>query len=155
MKKYLIYMGMLAAAVFMACAPNPGVDAAQLKPVELLRVRTAPGAMLVETETGDFGVGADMEGALRDLRKSTSGLIFLETIDCVIMPKEYADLPAQLLKHLRPGCSVCVCEDKLDLQAAAEYLNVHKSSVTLNDCRAMPVKLPVLQQREGRLYLAK
>ena len=155
MKKFLIYFGLLAAAVFMECAPNPGVDAAKLKPVELLRVRTAPGAVLAETETGDFGVGANLESALLDLKKSTSGVLFLETVDYVILPENIGRLPSQLLKHLRPGCGVCVCEDKLDLEAAAEYLNVHRPRVTLNDCRAMPVKLPVLQQREGRLYLAK
>lgn len=153
MKRWIIYIVGVLAAVLFSRAPNPGIDVAKLKPVELLRVRTAAGAVLVETDTGDFGLGSDLLGALSDLRESTAGAVFLETADYVILPSDWEDLALRLTEYLRPGCHVCVSEAELDLPSAAAYLNVHSPELSLNDCRAGKTNIAYLTQREGRLYL--
>jgi hypothetical protein len=61
--------------------PFEATDVAQLKPVEVIRVSTFAGGVLVETDTGDSGVGRDIERAIADLKQTTDGDVFLDTVD--------------------------------------------------------------------------
>lgn len=155
MKRWIWYLAALLAVAALGWMPFHGTDVAELQPVELLRIRMQSGAVLVETDTGDFGFGDTPGAAFADLKKSTAGDIFLETADHLILSPEAVTLLPELMKYLRPACNLCVEQGTADLEKATAFLNAHQPGVTLQDHRAGEDQLPVLVTREGRMHLVQ
>jgi hypothetical protein len=133
--------------------PFEATDVAQLKPVEVIRVSTFAGGVLVETDTGDSGVGRDIERAIADLKQTTDGDVFLDTVDKLLISPAAVMLLSDLGDYLRPGCNVCVEMGQVELESVGAYLNIHEPGITLQDHRAGKTALPVLYVVDGRMYL--
>ena len=54
MKRWML---LLALGMLLLWQPFSASDVAQLKPVEVIRVTAAPNGVLVETDTGETGLG--------------------------------------------------------------------------------------------------
>lgn len=134
-------------------APSSGTDVAKLQPVELLRIGYYGGYISVETDTGDLGIGRDLDSAFRDLKESAPGEIFLDTADHILVSDTACGLLLQLTDFLRPACAVCIDRSNSAMEDAAEFLNIHRSMVTLRDCGFAETELPVLISKGERLYL--
>ena len=150
MKKWILstlFFGLLLWKPFTA------TDVAQLKPVEVIRVSTFAGGVLVETDTGDSGVGNSISGAIGDLKRTTDGDVFLDTVDRLLVSPAAVSMLYELGEYLRPGCNVCVEMGKVELDSVGAYLNMHEPCVTLQDHRAGQMALPVLYVVDGRMYL--
>lgn len=155
MKRWIWYLAALLCVAILGWMPFHGTDVAELQPVELLRVSVRQGYVLVETDTGDFGIGNSPESAFADLMKSTPGDVFLETADHLILAPEAVMLLPELMEYLRPACNLCVEQGEADLEKATAFLNAHQPEVTLQDHRAGEERLPVLVTEEGRMYLVQ
>lgn len=155
MKRWLWWVVALAAVFLAGKLPFSGTDVAKLQPVRLIRVSVADGELLVSTDTGDMGKGTGLEEAFADMKKTSSGEIFLETADHLLVDPALQGLLPELAAYLRPGCGVCIAYKAHDLEAAAEYLAAHPSDVTLGDCRAEKKRPPLLIAREGRMELVQ
>ncbi len=149
MKRWILFAA--AAAAAMLLRPSGERDISGLLPVELIYVGSVGGSVRVEADTGDFGVGADLDAALADMKAAASGEIFLETADYLIVTKETSRLLPQLEKFLRPATEVCMGIGA-DAQAA-KFLSAHKPGVTLNDLRSGRQSLPVLIRIGERYHL--
>lgn len=152
MKKGLL---LLCICGLLLWKPFTASDVARLKPVEVIRVSTFAGGVLVETDTGNSGVGKNIAGAIADLMHTTDGDVFLDTVDRLLVSPTAVSLLPELGEYLRPGCNVCVEMGQVELDAVSTYLNMHEPGVTLQDHRAGETALPVLYMVDGRMYLAQ
>lgn len=150
MKKWLL-RACLCGLLFWK--PFSATDVARLKPVEVLRVSTFAGAVLVETDTGDSGMGKNISEAIGDLKNTTDGDVFLDTVDSLLISPTVISVLEEMGNFLRPGCNVCVEMGRSELESVRAFLNMHEPGVTLQDHRAGESALPVLYVVDGRMYL--
>lgn len=150
MKRWLVY---LAVLVLCGTSANRGTDIGELAPVEAVWLTEKAGQVYLETDTGDMGRGDDVQRALRDMKVTAPGTIFLETADYLIVEKGREDLLVQLVDILRPSCKVCVMRSMPDLEKAVAFLAVHEPQVTLRQYQVENCALPMLREQEGRFEL--
>ena len=152
MKRWML---LLALGTLLLWQPFYASDVAQLKPVEVIRVTSAPNGVLVETDTGEIGLGENLDEAFRDLKDTASGDIFLETADRLLVSPLAVQMLPELTDYLRPGCNICVEMGEVELDKVGAFLNIHEPGVTLQDHRAGQMVLPVLYMIDGRMYLVE
>lgn len=155
MKHWLWYALGIVVLAALGFAPFQGTDVAELNPVELIRVSRDNGYILVETDGGDVGVGADIASAFTDLKRKASGEIFLETADYLLIDPELSEQISEVGKYLRPACAVCLELGKADLEKAAAFLGTHRPEVSVLDIRAGETKYPALMVWEERMQLVQ
>jgi len=153
MKRWPWYIAALSLIAVLNLLPFHGTDVAQLKPVEVLWVYGAEDGVVIETDTLDRGSGSTVESALDHLMQTTSGHIFLETADFLLLDRQTLTLLPQLSEWLRPACGVCIAEGEMDMEQVAAFLNAHPPGCTLRDCSKGAVPTEVLKMEEGRMEL--
>lgn len=153
MKRWLLYPAAVLLIAAIGWMPFTGTDVAKLQPVELIRISTSGLYTIVETDTGQYGVGENLDEAFTDLKSTTAGQIFLETADHLILGQGMGKLPPQVYDYLRPGCTLCREEGQTDLKAAVAFLRTHEPESTLQNYRAGEVSVPGLITVDGRMYL--
>lgn len=131
--------------------PFQRTDVATLEPAEAIYVSLGE-QILVETDGGWYGEGKTMDDAVADLKESSPGQVFLQTVDYLLLQKGSEELLPTLYTHLRSGCSVCFVEEKPDLKKACAYLRVHKPNLTLQDFRGGDTEIPILTMEGDRAY---
>lgn len=154
MKRWIVCAAALAV-VLLAGKSGAGTDIARLEPVQILQVSGSAGQVAVRTDTGQHGEGDDLDAAVADMKAAADGEIFLDTVECLLIDRDSIDWLPALMQQLRPACRICRCDGVPDLEAAASYLSIHKPGVTLRQYRQGEYQLPLLYQREGRMYLAE
>jgi hypothetical protein len=132
--------------------PFQGTDVATLEPAEALYVSLEE-QVLVETDGGWFGRGETVEQAIADLKESSPGQVFLQTVDYLLLQEGSEEVLPALYSHLRSGCSVCRIEEKPDIEKASAYLRTHRPGMTLQHYRAGKKEIPILIMKEERAYL--
>lgn len=154
MKRWIFFL--LALATALMAAPSAETDVSNLHPVEVLYIyKETEADIVIETDTGDFGKGANLQEALEDLKESAPGEIFLETAAYVLVTEETKVLLPELMKILRPATEIVVTKGNVDVKTAGNYLTVHRPKVTLQDYRSGESRLPELTMTEGRFYLVR
>ena len=151
MKRILIYAVTLAAALAI---PREGTDVGKLKPVEAVRLRKENGAIIIETDTGDSGIGRTTAAAFENLEATTSGVVFLDTADYLLIEKLGQAETSELAVYLKPSVRICNSQAGIDLAEAAEYLTAHHPGTKLKDYTGVN-ELESLQNENGRLILRK
>lgn len=149
MKKWIV----AAALVAVSVAGRSGTDVAKLQPVQVVAVTKQDGQVLLQTDTGSFGIGADVAAALSDMGRTSASEVFLDTAEFLLVdPKCEDQLPA-LEELLRPACMVCRMEGDVELEDVGSFLRNHSPERTLKDWRAGEVIHQVLVTKEGRTEL--
>ena len=146
---------LLLLGTLLLTKPFSATDVARLKPVDVIRVSTINGGVMVETDTGDTGNGRDLESAFANLKDTADGEIFLETADRLLISPQAVELLPELTAYLRPGCNVYVELGVVELDLVSAFLDIHEPGVTLQDHRAGQSVLPVLYLIDGRMYLVE
>ena len=149
MKRIIIYILLLGAA---ASLPFRGTDVGKLQPVGLIQLYMEDGMVVIVTDTGDSGRGDTAEAAFENLEDSTSGLIFLDTADYLLMSKEAISQAEGLQRYLKPSIRVCLAEQGIDPVQAAEYLAVHRPLLKMKNISDFG-SVQTLRQENGRLIL--
>lgn len=153
MKRWLWYIGVVAAIAALSGKAAAGMDVAKLQPVQVVRLTCPGGKVVIETDMGDWGMGETLKDALKDLNATASREVFLDTADYLIVSQDCVDLLPAMMKQLRPSCSVCLGEGELDMAQVGVYLQQHAPEVTLMEYRAGEHQLKTLVMREGRMKL--
>lgn len=144
MKRWLWFCGFLAAVCFGSRLPHPAVDVGKLEPVSLVAVDWQDGMYHLKTDTRASGSGETLEQAAQALAEGSSGIVFLETAEYVILTPE-VPVTKEFYRVLRPACRVCLAEREVDPVKTAEYLAAHPPEQTLNDLRAGEKELKWLE----------
>lgn len=139
MKRWILYI----AVVLLLTIPFRGTDISRLTPVEVVWLAEESGQVLLMTDTGDTGRGADVREALSDMKAAAKGTIFLDTADYLILEIGSEKFLNQITDVLRPSCMVCRAKQVPDLKEAAAFFSAHEPGVTLrlwqNDQRELPL----------------
>ncbi len=151
MKKWLI---MVLALLIFAVLPTSGTELGELHPVSLLMIQTQGKQIQLYTDTLDQGNGETLDAALKNLKDTTPGHLFLDTVEYLILTEQTRYLIPQLKQLLRPGVVVCMGEGELDVQALPEYLKTHTPEISLRDADEK-TPLQKLSNSEERFFLEK
>lgn len=153
MKRWIWCLAALVLTVAVGGMPFAGTDVAQLQPVEMIRVSQGERQVLVETDTGDRGVGSNLAEAFEDLKQTTSGHVFLETAEYLLLSPEMVERLPELTDYLRPACAVCLELGRAELERAAAFLSAHEPELTLRDYQAGRMDIPALITQKGEMHL--
>lgn len=148
MKRWILYI----AVVLLLTVPFRGTDISKLAPVEVVWLAEESGQVLLMTDTGDTGKGADVQEALSDMKAAAKGTIFLDTADYLILQIGTEKFLNQVTDVLRPSCMVCRAKQVPDLKEAAAFFFAHEPGVTLRQWQNDQMELPLLRE-EGRGFL--
>ena len=122
MKRIIIYVAVLAALMVV---PIKGTDVGLLKPVEVVFIYEDSGKTVIETDTGDKGIGISAEDALRNLEDTTAGYIYLDTAEYLVITEETEKMVERLRPKLKQSLQMCYGETCIDLMKAARFLPAH------------------------------
>ena len=135
MKKWLIPAAVLATVAVFSRLPHPARDIADLKPVRAVYIHMEGRTLHIETDTGDFGAGADLTEAHEALLTEADGEIFLDTAEFLLLDPK-VPISEVFDSLLRPDCRVTFTDAPPDLEKAAVYLSQHPPELTLARLRA-------------------
>ena len=122
MKRILIY---IAALAVLGLAPIKGTDIGSLHPVEVILICRDGDNVLLYTDTGDWGKGTDGISALKNLKETTPGTIYLDTAEYLLIAEGSEEIAEQLRPVLKKSVRICMAEKEVDLKEAALFLPVH------------------------------
>lgn len=149
MKRVIVYIALLIAALF---AQPSGTDIGQLQPVEVVMVDRKWGEVIIRTDTGDIGRGRTFDSALRNLKDTTSGAIYLDTAGYLLVTRGAVNLLGELSTVLKTSVRVCCADGELDLAETAAFLAAHRPQYTLKTYEDYH-KLDEIQTKYGRMIL--
>ena len=149
MKRVLVYIAALIAALVI---PLKGTNIGKLQPVGLVQLYREGNMIIIVTDTGDSGIGDTVDAAFENLEETTSGIVFLDTADFLLVSKSATDAIDALGMYLKPSVRICYAEPDIDPVQAADYLSVHRPMVRLKD-REDHNNADVLSRENGRLIM--
>lgn len=149
MKRIAIYIAILVALWFI---PVKDADVGKLQPVEVVSVYRDQGQIVMETDTEDRGIGTTVEDALKNMKDTTPGIIYLDTAEYLLLSEDAVDTVEQLRTILKKSVQICVAETGIDLALAARYLPAHGKLPQLKHWQ-QGMDLPYLTKSQNRLKL--
>lgn len=161
MKKTGGWIFAAAALLLAAVLPAGGTQTASLQPAQVLLVTERAGRVEAKCDSGAAGIGDDLESALSDMEKTANGVLFLGTVEHVILgPGAYGLLPeAANCEKLRPAARVYYAMGTPEnLERLPDFLSAHRTQATLAQERAAelgagPVTVPILAVKGERTEL--
>ena len=128
MRKIRNRIVLYSLALALVLLGRGGTDIGQLRPVEVVQLYEKNGLLILETDTGDMGWGLTVDEAVRKLKETTPGQIYLDTADYLLIEEgTEASIPA-LRPYLKRGTAMAFGPEGVDLQEAAAYFRVHRPS---------------------------
>ena len=149
MKRIAIYALILASALMV---PLEGTDVGRLKPVGLVQIYREGELCFIVTDTGDYGTGKTAAEAFDNLEKTTSGVIFLDTADYLLIDESVESEVAYLRGYLKHSVRICEASPEIEPEMAQEYLQTHRPTIKLKEFAGMK-NLEKLRIENGRLIL--
>ena len=121
----IVLYGLVLALLLLG---RGGTDIGQLQPVEVVQLYEKNGLFILKTDTGDMGWGLTVDEAVRKLKETTPGQIYLDTADYLLIEEGVeASIPA-LRPYLKRRTTMAFGPEGVDLQETAAYLRVHRPS---------------------------
>lgn len=151
MKRWSWLLVVLVA--FFAGRTEIGTDVGKLEPVQVVRLSETNGQVKVETDTGEWGVGADVEAALAALHGSADAEVTLDTAEYLLLATEDEETVLALAERLRPSCVLCSGGRQTELEGLGTFLQIHRPTLTLMRYRAGDRDIQTVLDADGRLEL--
>ena len=146
--KIALYGFLIAAAMMI---PTKPLELGKLKPVEVIQIDYRGDLVQIKTDTGDSGQGKTVELAIRNLRETTAGTVYLDTAEYVLLPKNES-VVERMSPYLKKNVRLCLWRGEMKLDEVAAYLDAHSPKMKLKDYRA-GMQLEVLKEEKGRIRL--
>lgn len=132
----LIVIGILAL-------PVRPTDVGELEPIQAVWLSSENGAVTLETDTEDKGTGKTVAEALEKMKRSSPGIVYLDTAQFLLVSKNAVALIPEIQLYLKDAVKICLWEGETSVADAAAYMRAHKIGVRLSRWHA-DVKLPNL-----------
>lgn len=139
MKRIIIYCVILAGVLFL---PAEHMDIRDLEPIQAVFLYREAENVVLKTDTEDVGRGETVQQALEDMKTKSSGIVYLDTAQFLLVSKNAQEHIAQIAPYLKGKVKVSQWEGG-ELQEAARYMQAHKIGVKIRDW-SDGVKLPKL-----------
>lgn len=130
----ILYILILA---LLPLAPVERLDIAKLEPVQTVAVTQEQGQIVLETDTGNKGRGADVHKAVQDLRENTPGVIYLDTAEYLLVSEESLEQMEQLQGYFHSSVQVSLWDGQGSVEEAAKYLSVHGKRPKISQWRTL------------------
>lgn len=149
MKRFLLY-GLLLAAVLVI--PMKPTDVGKLQPIQTVAVYPSEGGYIIETDSGDVGVGTTIAQAFENLKDTTAGVVYLDTAEFLLIGAGAENAVEELQAVLKDSVELYQVQGRPDLKNASRFLSVHGKGPTFKSWEK-GTKLPVLVYKNDRLIL--
>ena len=100
LKHWLVYLCLTAVVVATGNLPFTSSDVGQLRPVQTIALSIQADQVVVQTDTGDRGIGDSWPTAWADLVLTAPGTIFVGTAGFLLLEESATGLLPQLLEDL-------------------------------------------------------
>ena len=152
MKRILVYIIILAVLLML---PVKQQDVAKLHPVQVVALDKEKNWVVLETDTGDKGYGRTAQQALQNLKDTSTGIVYLDTAEYLIISKNTEGETEELRRELKRAVRLCMADKPIDLAEAAEFLSTHGGLPKLKEWEKGR-ELPVLSTfGESIIFLKK
>lgn len=155
MKKWLVYVLILAAVPVLSFGGFGGRDVGKLQPVQAIMMQVENGKLRLLTDTDATGRGEDAQKAVEDMNRTADAWVYLDTADYLLLSEGTEAYLPQLQKYLRPSCCLCAVAGEIDLSRVGSFLELHQPKQTLSRYEAGERELPLLISEEGRMKLVQ
>ena len=155
MKKVILMATIVAIVSAAGFMPFDGTDIAELHPVEVLIVSRNGNDLILETDSGMHGTGKGVQEALLDLKNSTSGNIFLDTVNYLLVAPDCVDKIASLWDYIRPACQVYSFKGEGEYSKIGKYLKTHPSEATVLRCMQKVKRISILIMEGEKFHIAR
>lgn len=149
MKRGILYLAVLS---LMMLYPTERTDLGKLKPVETVMICVEHGRVVLKTDTEDRGSGATPQLALRDMKEKSSGVIYMDTADYLLVGEGAEHWITGLRGLLKGKMRICMAEKAVDIRHAGSFLSVHKPKLTM-ETWTPEAKQQILTAVDGELKL--
>ena len=130
MKRTLIYIVLLIVTFI---APVDRVNVGHLQPVEVIAVSEMNNGILIQTDTGDMGIGENVAEAVKNLKENATGIIYMDTARYLLVDENTQNQTAQLRSYLKDSVQVCLTDGEIDMEEVGKYLKTHGKYPTLRE----------------------
>lgn len=130
MKKWIV---LAMALLIFTVLPSPGMELGELHPISMLSVGVDGKSIYLVTDTLDSGTGETLEAALRNMKATTPGHLFLDTVENLVITEQTRYLIPQLKSILRPGVLVCLADSEVNPETVPEFLRSHIPEYRLSE----------------------
>ena len=138
MRRIVIYCILLALAMMI---PINRIDISDLEPIQAVRMYREDGYVILETDTGDKGIGETVKDAVSDMKKRSEGIIYLDTAQYLVIDENAQDDVSRIRPFLKEKVRVCLSEGLDKLSDLAKYMKAHRIGVQLKNW-SDGIKLP-------------
>ena len=105
------------------------------------------------TDTDDTGSGGTVAEAVQDLRETTSGRVFLDTTDYLLVGENASSYIEDIASYIKRSAKVCEMGEDIDPKDAGEYLRSHEPETELKRWQeGMRLRKLVKEQDRLKLY---
>ena len=124
-------------------APAEPLNIGELIPVQVVSIYQEKGWTVIETDTGNKGMGGTAKQALRNLKDTACGKIYLDTAEYLVLGEDTAEAVEELRDELKRSVQLCEAATTVDLAQTAKFLHAHGKLPTLKEWKK-DAELPVL-----------
>lgn len=118
-----VLYAMIISGLFFV--PLRRVNIADLLPVQALSVQWSGSSYILETDLGQKGSGETIKAAIQNLKRNSTGVIYLDTIEYLFITDGTENVVREMRKHLKGSTQVYVGNGKENIADVAQYLSVH------------------------------
>lgn len=138
MKKLFWILGLAAAAAWLGFLPFQATDVANLIPAQTVFVLKDGTQYTVDVGAGVQAVGKTLKDALAALQEQTSGTVFFETCEQVVLMGDTDTLLSDVAAEeaFRPAAAVYTVSVPPDIGALSDYLHSHHGELTVSKVKA-------------------
>lgn len=138
MKKLLLVLGAAAVAGWLGLLPFHATDVADLIPAQTVFVMKNGSQYTVDVGAGVQAVGNTLKNALNALQEQTSGSVFFDTCEQVVLMGDVDALLPEIAaeESFRPAAGVYTVSSMPEADALSEYLHNHHGGLTVSAVKA-------------------
>ena len=130
MRRIISYIAVLSVLMVL---PVTQLDVGKLHPVQVVAIYKEKNWVVLETDTEDKGFGRTARQALQNLKDTSSGIVYLDTAEYLVITKNAEEEAEELRKELKHSVRLCMATKPVDLAETAEFLSAHGGLPKLKD----------------------
>lgn len=145
MKRIILYCLILIGVTMI---PLERTDISSLEPIQAVWMHKEEQTLTLRTDTDDTGTGKTVEEALAEMKYHSSGIVYLDTAEFLLVSPAAKEHIAEMKPILKGSVKVCLWEGEGELSEAAAYMQAHKTGCRLDKWEPQ-VKLPKMPVQTG------
>ena len=143
----ILYALILVALFFVPLEP---MEIANLEPIQAVWISVENGEVVLVSDTKDMGVGSTVADALENMKKNSTGIIYLDTAQYLFVSTSVEQELDAMKAYVKDTVLLCEWNGEGDLQDAVKYADAHNIGLKLkkwNSIGDLPELPPIKQEK--------